>query len=89
MHGENLAGVVLELHEFGDGGIERGRFCDEVDGHAWPFNIEPMQHVVCGVVELQDLSFFKGFIAIEEDLWLLGLGWLIPSLWFGLRFHCL
>lgn len=80
---EDFVGVVFELEVFGERGVEGGRFGDEIDGHAWPFDVQSMQHIVCGVVEFQYFSLFEGFVAIQEDLRLLDLGRL-GDLGFGL-----
>lgn len=84
---KHFIGVILELNELRDSSIKWWWFCNKINGHAWPFNIQPVQHIVCGIVELQNLSFFQCLIAIQEDLWLLDFDWLIGHLSFWLWFH--
>lgn len=55
---KHLVWVVFELDELGERGVEWGGFCYKIDGHAWPFNIQSMQHIVCGIVEFQHFSLF-------------------------------
>ena len=71
-----------------EGWVEGRAFCYEIYRHRGPFYVQPVQHIVCLVVELEDFPFGQIFVSAHINMFfrLLLLHWLLHG-GFGFRHH--